>query len=626
MSFRGRLTLFFLLIVVLPMIAVAVLVIHVTSESETGKADARLDASLDAALGTYEAEVAEAERAAKQFASNPSVASALRSGDSEQIEALAGLAARNGIRSLVVRDPSGEVLATIGRGGTVATFRLNLPDRSGRLVASLTASTTTGDEYVNRVSQLTPDDAALLDEGGTVSSTLTLGGASLPASGGDSAEVEVGGEILRARSTDLPGPGNLRLTLLGPVDSGGFFSSSPAVVAALLVFFAIALVFVTMLLRMLGGQVRAMLEAARGIGQGDFSRKVPVVGNDEMAGLAREFNKMSDRLSAQMQELRRQQVEIDRSVRRIGEAFASGLDRQGLLEVVVETALGACAAEYGAIAVSGRDGAEAEAGSPSDSMRDLAVATEVDALAEDDIVSRQKSGTYALATPLRQMSEPPVNMGAMTVVRQSEAFTPTEREVFLYLAGQVSSSIENIALHELVAEQAVTDELTGLSNARFFRELIAKESARAERFGHELSLIMIDIDDFKQINDTYGHLQGDKVLRIVGRVLQFESRGVDEPARYGGEEFAVALPETGLEGALDLAERVRARIEAEQVPRAGGGHAVGVTASIGVASMPGSNDRGEKLIAAADAALYEAKRGGKNRVATAAPSRAAGRS
>ena len=128
---------------------------------------------------------------------------------------------------------------------------------------------------------------------------------------------------------------------------------------------------------------------------------------------------------------------------------------------------------------------------------------------------------------------------------------------------------------------------------------------------------MLDIDDFKQINDTYGHLQGDKVLRMVGRVLQIESRGVDEPARYGGEEFAVALPETGLEGALDLAERVRARIESEQVSRAGGAGAVSVTASIGAASMPGSANGAEALIAAADAALYEAKRAGKNRVASA---------
>jgi len=177
-----------------------------------------------------------------------------------------------------------------------------------------------------------------------------------------------------------------------------------------------------------------------------------------------------------------------------------------------------------------------------------------------------------------------------------------------------------------VSEQAVTDELTGLSNNRRFRELISKEAARAQRFGHELSLIMLDIDDFKQINDTYGHLQGDKVLRMVGRVLHLESRGVDEPARYGGEEFAVALPETGLEGALDLAERVRVRIESEQVPRAGGASPVKVTASIGAASMPGSANGAEALIAAADAALYEAKRAGKNRVASAPAPRAAGRS
>jgi diguanylate cyclase (GGDEF)-like protein len=369
-----------------------------------------------------------------------------------------------------------------------------------------------------------------------------------------------------------------------------------------------------------------MLEAARGIGEGDFSRKVPVLGDDEMAGLASEFNKMGDRLSAQMEELRRRQVEIDRSVRRIGEAFESGLDRQGLLKVVVEAALGACGAQYGTIAVNGRDGAESEGGEASESIRDLAAAAEADALGEDDIVSRQKGGIYALASPLRQMSEPPVNVGVMTVARQGEAFRPAEREAFLYLAAKVSSSIQNIATHELVSEQAVTDELTGLSNNRRFRELISKEAERAERFGHELSLIMLDIDDFKQINDTYGHLQGDKVLRMVGRVIHLESRGVDEPARYGGEEFAVALPETGLEGALDLAERVRVRIESEQVPRAGSASPVKVTASIGAASLPGSANDAEALIAAADAALYEAKRAGKNRVASAPVPRAAGRS
>jgi diguanylate cyclase (GGDEF)-like protein len=214
----------------------------------------------------------------------------------------------------------------------------------------------------------------------------------------------------------------------------------------------------------------------------------------------------------------------------------------------------------------------------------------------------------------------------MTVARRGEQFSNAERDVFLYLVGQVSASIENIALHEQVSEQAVTDELTGLSNNRRFRELISKEAARSQRFGHELSLLMLDIDDFKRVNDTYGHLQGDEVLRTIGVVLASESRGVDEPARYGGEEFAVALPETGLEGALELAERIRARIESEAIPRSDGVGVLKVTASVGAASMPASTDSARGLIAAADAALYEAKRAGKNRVSGAPAASTATRS
>jgi diguanylate cyclase (GGDEF)-like protein len=446
----------------------------------------------------------------------------------------------------------------------------------------------------------------------------------MPASG-RSADVEIDGETVRAAATELPPPGDLRLVLFSPRESGGFFTSSPLVIAALVVFFAIAFLFVLTLLRMLGGQVKSMLDAARRIGEGDFSRKVPVVGGDEMAGLASEFNKMSDRLSEQMEELRRQKVEIDRSVRRIGQAFASGLDRQALLGVVVETALGACGAKYGTIALRGAEGAEADAGTPSDAIQDLVVTAEGDALKENGLVVRHRGGVHALAGPLHRLGEQPESVGVMTVAREGDEFTPGERDVFLYLTGQVASSIENIALHELVSEQAVTDELTGLSNQRRFRELMAKEDERAHRFGHDLSLIMLDIDDFKQVNDTYGHPQGDEVLRMVGRVLDEESRGVDEPARYGGEEFAVALPETGLAGAVELAERIRSRIESEQVPGVDNGTPLRVTASLGAASMPVSADSAQALVASADAALYEAKRAGKNRVVTASERSQAGR-
>ena len=623
MSFRGRLTLFFLLIVVLPMIAVAVLVTQVTSKSGSGKADARLASSMDAALALYRDDVTAARRAAGNFASDPDLVAALRSGDPGTIQGVAPRVAQaNGIRALEIRDPGGHRLAKVGSTDAVAAYRLKLRGPGGPL-GTLIASTTTPSAYLDQMRHITGREGAVLSGNRPLAATVGVRDVSLPASG-HSMDVEVAGEKMRAATADLPGPGALRLALLGPVASGGVFSSSPLVAAALAVFFAVALVFVAMLLRALGGQVEAMLDAARGIGEGDFSRKVPVVGNDEMAGLASEFNKMSDRLSAQMEELRRQQKEIDRSVRRIGEAFASGLDRQAMLEVIVETALGACGARYGTIALTGRAGAEAEAGDPSGRLQDVAVAAEGGAMRRGDIVSLEDNGVCALATPLRRLGEPAIRVGAMTVARGGKSFTPRQREVFLYLAGQVSSSIENIALHEQVSEQAVTDELTGLSNYRRFRELISKEGSRAQRFGHDLSLVMLDIDDFKQINDTYGHLQGDEVLRMVGRVLDSVSRGIDEPARYGGEEFAVALPETGLEGAVDFGERVRAKIEAQRVPRTRGSGTVRVTASVGAASLPGSADDAQALIAAADAALFEAKRAGKNRVASASARSAAG--
>ena len=123
-------------------------------------------------------------------------------------------------------------------------------------------------------------------------------------------------------------------------------------------------------------------------------------------------------------------------------------------------------------------------------------------------------------------------------------------------------SVENVGLHETVERQAVTDELTGLSNRRRFQETMSAEVERSRRFGQDLGLVLLDIDDFKAVNDTYGHQQGDLVLREVAKILRASSREIDEPARYGGEELAVILPGTDLPGAFELAERVREGIEA----------------------------------------------------------------
>jgi diguanylate cyclase (GGDEF)-like protein len=222
-------------------------------------------------------------------------------------------------------------------------------------------------------------------------------------------------------------------------------------------------------------------------------------------------------------------------------------------------------------------------------------------------------GGNALAVPLAEAESPGTVIGIVTVARGSRAFSSAERELFGYLARQASVSLENVDLHELVARQAVTDELTGLFNHRRFQEVVTAEVGRSKRFEQGLGLLMLDLDDFKEINDTYGHQQGDVVLREVARVLRETSREIDEPARYGGEELAVALPQTDLEGAYNLAERVRERVEALEITRLDGGGVLKVTASLGVAALPDSAGTKQELIAAADAALYEAKHGGKNR-------------
>ena len=164
-----------------------------------------------------------------------------------------------------------------------------------------------------------------------------------------------------------------------------------------------------------------------------------------------------------------------------------------------------------------------------------------------------------------------------------------------------------------MASQAATDSLTGLANRWTFDEELALEWRRAERVGDPLALILLDLDNFKSVNDTYGHPAGDEIMRRVGQVLRDSVRHLDLPARYGGEEFGVIVPETDLEGAIELAERLRAALEAERIELPDG-TTLCVTASFG-AAVKGDLPGGENLVAAADKALYEAKRAGKNRVA-----------
>jgi diguanylate cyclase (GGDEF)-like protein len=164
-----------------------------------------------------------------------------------------------------------------------------------------------------------------------------------------------------------------------------------------------------------------------------------------------------------------------------------------------------------------------------------------------------------------------------------------------------------------VASQAATDGLTGLANRRSFDDELALEWRRAARVGDSLALVLADLDNFKSVNDRFGHQAGDAVLRRVSVILDSGGRQVDLAARYGGEEFAVLAPETDLEGATRLAERLRSELEAATITLSDG-RELKVTASFGVA-VKADLEGPEELVAAADEALYEAKRNGKNRVA-----------
>lgn len=169
-----------------------------------------------------------------------------------------------------------------------------------------------------------------------------------------------------------------------------------------------------------------------------------------------------------------------------------------------------------------------------------------------------------------------------------------------------------LRLTEARASEARVDALTGIANRRALEEALAGEISRAERFGRPLAVVLVDLDRFKQTNDTHGHAAGDLLLRAVARILESTARQGDTVARLGGEELVVVLPETELGGARRLAERLRAGIEACRVGQ------MRTTASVGVATWAEGDDV-ERLLAAADGALYRAKENGRNRVETAGP-------
>ncbi|HZB76165.1 MAG TPA: diguanylate cyclase [Solirubrobacteraceae bacterium] len=621
-SFRNRLTFFFILLVILPVLAVATVGILIVRNTEERNTDERLALARTAAQALYQSGRDSAEAVARTFAQDDSVAAAIRSGDRRRLQRRVDDLIEAETAARVRLSVDGEEPIDEGDVDAIAPARSRI-NADGRDVGMIELSTTRADEYATLLRRITEFQVVISEGKDILAGTLEPGSADRIPTAGD---VELDGTGYRVTTFRTPAfdDGDLVVRALLPdseIDDA-VLESTLGIGFILIAFLICAFAFALTAARSLQAQIDRLLSAARALGKGDFSVEVPAEGNDEFAALGREFNSMARQLEARLEELQLERSRLQETVKRVGESLGKGLDRDALLGIVVQTAVDGVGAEGGRVVLSASaNGAQPEeaarAGNVSSYLAAM-MAAEAAALANGAPAETQISGANALARPLPAPEPDKGMVGVISIARPGGAFTERQQELFAYLARQAAISIENVGLHETIQRQAVTDELTGLFNHRRFQEVMTAEVERVRRFEQELGLIMLDIDNFKRVNDTYGHLQGDHVLREVARVLRETSREIDEPARYGGEEMAVALPQTGLEGAFEFAERVRSRIEALELPLVEGDGILRVTASFGVAALPHSaKPDKDALVAAADAALYRAKRSGKNRTVKA---------
>src|SRR5947209_3200390 len=334
-------------------------------------------------------------------------------------------------------------------------------------------------------------------------------------------------------------------------------------------------------------------------------------------------------VTTKLARLLQEQAVREIAVNRISTAIRSSLELPSVLQTTVNEVGRALGAQYSALSVEG------DQGQPS-----LTTCYFRDGDDNDETTTELLSDLEAYGVRLRgriktyvhdgttgagESDTPPVaavpliyhdrTMGVLMVTSDDLQRLWQENEIMLLrtVADQVAVAVNHARLFQQMQHQALTDGLTGCFNRRFFEIQLERDLHLATRMRQPVSLIFLDIDYFKRVNDTHGHDAGDAALRILANALREEVRGVDTATRYGGEEFAIILPQAGPDGALVVAERLRSRIERTEVPGVGC-----ITASLGVATYPLHASSRDLLVTTADRALYHAKNTGRNRVCSPA--------
>ncbi|MGN6613102.1 MAG: diguanylate cyclase [Angustibacter sp.] len=369
--------------------------------------------------------------------------------------------------------------------------------------------------------------------------------------------------------------------------------------------------------------VLALTEAAERVAMGDLTTRLPAGGDDELGRLSGAFNHMTDELELKITELERSRNLLRENVGRLGDTLERTHDLEGLLGTVLGAAASATESQRAtAWLVEGGSvvaRASVPAGAPRSVVRRLTLGTDLAGEVAVDGLPRRLGhghedsttvlGGPALAAPLRRGHN---TVGVIVVEREPSmpAFDSDDEAMLVSLAGPAGIAVDNVLLHREAQRLSVTDPLTGAGNLRHMTTTLAREVERASRFDRPLSVLLLDLDHFKNVNDTYGHTVGDAVLRELARRLASCVREVDTVARYGGEEFVVVTPETDTEGAERLAARICEAVREE--PVIVGDDVVNVTVSVGISSLPMHGTASGDLVRAADEGLYAAKRGGRD--------------
>lgn len=369
-----------------------------------------------------------------------------------------------------------------------------------------------------------------------------------------------------------------------------------------------------------------LINGARHISSGDFEHRIMPMSSDEIGELTTTFDEMRVNLRTTKADLDYRILQLS-TLYEVGKAISSELDFRKLQNMILEIVVKVVKAEKGSLMLL--DDAEKSltigvaVGLSEEITRDtrleigesvagwvvknrqplFAGNVETDPTFQSIKKRNIRTGTM-MCVPLTAKDK---ILGTLNISRsEPDSFSEKDFELFVNLANQAAIAIDNARLYRY----AVTDEMTRLYNHRYFQQRLDEEIQRADRYENHVSLIILDVDHFKKFNDTFGHPEGDRVLKTVARLIEKNVREIDIPARYGGEEFVVICPEKNGEGSLIPAERIRSAIEGFDFRI--NGERVPLTVSLGVSCYPDAAKSKADLVQKADFALYYSKQHGRN--------------